>query len=299
MFEIEAIVENLRKVYEQKYGFAVFALRAKELRGRLVLSGEVLTESQRQEAVGAVKRAYGVEVVDRLQVLADAKSREAGWAIVKAPMADLRGRFVPSTLLNEKIRRRTRTSQVLRGEALRVLLAKDGQLLVQTGDLAMGWIDRKDLILKKDSQRRLWQEGVRAEADRLVAVKEGGRKAVEEAEKFLGTPYVLGGRSAAGIDCSGLTQVAYKNACGLILPRHSWDQKRMGKGVLLEKAETGDLVFMTGAETDTRHVGLFEKTAQGENILHACLGRGGVVRESAEEVLGRYHLAEVRRVIKK
>ncbi|MCK4891366.1 MAG: C40 family peptidase, partial [Candidatus Pacebacteria bacterium] len=57
---------------------------------------------------------------------------------------------------------------------------------------------------------------------------------IKEAEKYLGAKYVLGGKSKKGIDCSGLVQVAYKNSLNIILPKHSWDQKKMGKKVKLE-----------------------------------------------------------------
>jgi hypothetical protein len=70
---------------------------------------------------------------------------------------------------------------------------------------------------------------------------------VAVAERFLGTPYVWGGRSPAGIDCSGLVQVA-RQAAGHACPRDS-DMQAAGEGRTLAEGEPlrrGDLVFWRG-----------------------------------------------------
>ena len=79
----------------------------------------------------------------------------------------------------------------------------------------------------------------------------GARDAMENdfvavAERFLGTPYLWGGKSSLGIDCSGLVQVAL-NACGTGCPRDS-DMQRDGLGapVQLGEIQRGDLLFWKG-----------------------------------------------------
>ena len=69
---------------------------------------------------------------------------------------------------------------------------------------------------------------------------------VAVAERFLGTPYLWGGKSSLGIDCSGLVQVAL-NACGIGCPRDS-DMQRDGLGhaVALSDVTRGDLLFWKG-----------------------------------------------------
>lgn len=65
------------------------------------------------------------------------------------------------------------------------------------------------------------------------------------AQDYLGAPYLWGGRSSAGLDCSGLVQQAM-TACGHACPRDS-DQQREGFAVISEDARTrGDLVFWPG-----------------------------------------------------
>jgi hypothetical protein len=296
---IENTIETLKKKYEQKYGFAVFALEIKENRDRIIIGGEVLTENQRHEVIAAMAKACDKKVLDEIKILSDKDGETFGWAVVKSGLADLKGRFVPKRVTNEKILRRIRSSQASKGEILRVILPKEDQLLVQSGDMTMGWIDRRDVTLKKSSMRSEWMKGKSALEDKMITVKGTGSEIIQEAEKYLGVKYILGANSKKAIDCSGLVQSVYRDAFGIILPRHSWDQKKIGKSVAVEKAVSGDLVFMINEKKGTKHVGIWEGSKSGGNIIHASLSEGEVVRQKMEEVLVKYELVDVRRITKK
>jgi hypothetical protein len=91
----------------------------------------------------------------------------------------------------------------------------------------------------------------------------------ELARGFLGTPYLWGGRSIFGIDCSGLMQILFR-MCGKNIPRDASEQALIGNDVLLiEEAQTGDLAFFDNAEGRIIHVGLVERQIDQLKIYHA------------------------------
>jgi cell wall-associated NlpC family hydrolase len=101
---------------------------------------------------------------------------------------------------------------------------------------------------------------------------------VSVAEQFLHTPYLWGGKSVVGIDCSGLVQVALQ-ACGLGCPRDS-DMQEQGLGQAVEQTDMrrGDLVFWKG------HVGIMQ---DAKTLLHANGHHMMVVSEPLQKAVSR------------
>jgi hypothetical protein len=94
---------------------------------------------------------------------------------------------------------------------------------------------------------------------------------VKEAGKFLGTPYLWGGLTPCGIDCSGLVQIIYRVAAGIGLPRDSRDQCKTGVRIARDAVASGDLLFFKG------HVAI---GIDKYRIIHASLSAGGVTIDS-------------------
>lgn len=100
------------------------------------------------------------------------------------------------------------------------------------------------------------------------------RALVEEAAGWIGTPYLYGGTTRAGADCSGLVMEVYREVCGVKLPRSSAAQSRWCAPVEPEKMQPGDLVFFSADSEQVSHVGMFIGDGR---MIHASSSRGVMV----------------------
>jgi hypothetical protein len=95
-------------------------------------------------------------------------------------------------------------------------------------------------------------------------------------EHFLGSPYLWGGVTPWGVDCSGLVQTTFA-ARGVSLPRDSAQQARCGENVELEATRPGDLLFFKGETSEgITHVAF---AGQSDTLVHSTLSCGGMLAE--------------------
>jgi cell wall-associated NlpC family hydrolase len=116
-----------------------------------------------------------------------------------------------------------------------------------------------------------------------------GVRIARYAKKFVGVPYVYGGMSPRGFDCSGFTAYVYRRF-GVSLPHYTVAQYRRGRNIRVRRLRPGDLVFFHGLG----HVGLY--VGRGR-FIHAPR-RGTRVR--VEPLAGWYRsrLVGVRRFVR-
>jgi hypothetical protein len=128
-------------------------------------------------------------------------------------------------------------------------------------------------------------------------IKKTIKEIKETAYLFLNAPYLWGGRSPFGIDCSGFTQLVYK-LNGYQLPRDASQQVEFGTALsFVEEAEAGDLAFFDNEEGNIVHVGII---LENQQIIHAS----GCVRIDKFDHYGIFHsenkkYSHMLRVIKK
>jgi hypothetical protein len=131
-----------------------------------------------------------------------------------------------------------------------------------------------------------YNEGYRPRVD--------GRALLRDACAYLGTPYVLGGTSGKGIDCSGLTQVCLARQGIDVLHRASL-QALEGAYVSVDNLAPGDLVFFRDDKNELflSHVGIY---AGGGKFVHASQGKGAVVVGKLSDKYFKTHYAFARRL---
>jgi gamma-D-glutamyl-L-lysine dipeptidyl-peptidase len=152
-------------------------------------------------------------------------------------------------------------TQALRGEPLAVAERRHGWARVTTTYGYPGWIEASALAEKPAG-------------DWLPPVRDGDP--VEEARGYLGTPYLWGGMSERGIDCSGLIHMSWRRL-GRLVPRDAVQQAEAGQKV--EAPQYGDLAVY-GRESVT-HIAFWLGDGR---ILHAA-GSREVVEEEEPEAL--------------
>jgi cell wall-associated NlpC family hydrolase len=137
-------------------------------------------------------------------------------------------------------------------------------------------------IIRSEARFAMTTDGGYLPAAHLVSIDAAEPDFVAVAERFLGVPYLWGGKTSLGLDCSGLVQVAL-TACGIACPRDSDMQEQALGATVAAKADftnlrRGDLVFWQ------RHVAIVRDP---ETLLHANAFHMAVAVERLAEAIAR------------
>ena len=119
----------------------------------------------------------------------------------------------------------------------------------------------------------------------------GNRRLIATAMQYMGVPYVYGGSSPSGFDCSGFVQYVYRQS-GIELPRTADIQFEVGTPVSREELLPGDLVFFAGDYVNVSHVGIY---LQDGEFIHASTTYG-IAIDTLDREYRRDHYMGARRI---
>lgn len=197
-----------------------------------------------------------------------------GWAWLQGETDAYVG-YVPAAAIGRELSAPTHRIAALSTPALARPELKSPPLV----DLPMG---ARLSVVREENAFGVLAIGAFVPIQHLAPIDARAEDYVAIAEQFAGTPYLWGGRTRAGLDCSGLVQVAMQ-AAGIAAPRDS-DMQLAEVGSAIEIREDlgglrrGDLVFWRG------HVGIMTDAA---NMLHANAHHMRVVVEPLAEAVAR------------
>lgn len=227
-------------------------------------------------------------------------------------------------------------SQLLFGEVVDVLEKTEKWWKIQTlSDNYEGWVDPKQIQVLTKKEMHRWLDGLSFEHSltRRIKSKRGNQvivrgsfvpfsnlesfkigndeyhfeeeeislntnSPVEIAQTYLNAPYLWGGKSPFGIDCSGLVQIVFR-FIDFNLPRDAWQQADYGIDVDFNDRQAGDVAFFSNDKGKVIHTGIL---TEADKIIHASgfvrineIDKTGIIHDTDE--YHTHYLSSIKRMI--
>lgn len=290
---INSLIQALESEYRSKYDVPIFEIVGfyDPADNAIILRGTVLLFSQLQRLREVFQSQLPLKIVEDIVVLQDPNLEFPGllWGKPMGKIVDVwRG-----TKKDERV-----TQILAEDPPFKILWETEKRVLVQLDDLTLGWVDKSDVNILKGSHLETWISFHRTQPETVIYLPSVFKKLITD---FLSlhinkTPYLRGGKSKEGIDCSGLVQLTYKKVCNVLLPRHSADQMKQGIRIHRKDLGFGDLIFAFSKTGRVRHVAIFG-THSKSSVVHASLEKRLVIKEDLSEFMDRYLIAGARKIV--
>ena len=169
----------------------------------------------------------------------------------------------------------------------KIMVAKQAQNKLIAGNIVTGWTSNSQSVTESITKLNQIKKSVPNYTPSRGSAGVSSNAVIAYASGFLGTPYLWGGTTPSGFDCSGFTQYVYAHF-GVSIGRSTFDQINDGVQVDKNSLQPGDLLFF-GTLKNPHHVGIYV----GNNTYIHAPHTGDVIKVST---LGRSDFVTARRV---
>lgn len=199
--------------------------------------------------------------------------QEGDWLYIECEWDQYEGWVHSGGVTTVSLKQYKKPAKSIVGTAGGKLLRPSAQTQIAPGADLFGMKHRRFYWLEHDD---ICYKGARKVIKSLQLSEQG---VTEAAMSYLGAPYLWGGRTHMGIDCSGLVQMVFK-LHNMVMPRDAAMQAGKGEEVaFLQEAKAGDLAFFDNEEGQIVHVGIL---LDSQRIIHASQQSGGVVIDAID-----------------
>ncbi|MFV0482683.1 MAG: NlpC/P60 family protein [Bacteroidales bacterium] len=222
-----------------------------------------------------------------------------GWIKIKIAHDNYEG-WIDEKMINYITKRKynaiDNAAKAVSKEIFQIVLLEDGlQTLVVAGSSLPLWKSRKK-VFSLGSNLKFSYEGT---ASYNVSIKRIPELLKETATMFLNSPYLWGGKTPFGTDCSGFVQTIYR-ICSISLPRDASQQVHTGETIgFVNETKFGDLVFFDNDQGSITHVGM---VWENRKIIHASgkvridsLDQHGIFNEETKKYT--HKLRTIKRIV--